>query len=105
MAEIVDVDSHVHEPAAVWDDHVPAADRDRVRRAFSAVTADDGTVTTTLNGKPAKGLNRTKLNRQAIWRPGMTIDDIGGLDPNVGHAPNPGAWDATVRLADMDAMG
>ena len=34
MAEIIDVDSHVYEPAALWDDFVPEADRDRVRQAF-----------------------------------------------------------------------
>ena len=105
MAEVIDVDSHVHEPAAIWDDYVPAADRDRVRQAFVADVAPDGTVVTTLNGRPAKGLNRSKLNRQAIWRPGMTLDDIGGLDPEAGHELNPGAWDATARLADMDGMG
>lgn len=105
MAEIVDVDSHVHEPSAIWDDYVPSADRERVRAAFSADTAADGTVTTTLNGRPATGLNRSKLNRQAVWRPGMTIDHIGGIDPSVGVEPNPGAWDAAARVADMDAMG
>ncbi|HLG66807.1 MAG TPA: amidohydrolase family protein [Acidimicrobiales bacterium] len=105
MAAVIDVDSHVHEPAAVWDEYVPPGDRERVRRAFCAVTAPDGTVTTTLNGRPAKGLNRSKVNRQAIWRPGMTIEQIGDLDPDTGHELNPGAWDAAARLADMDAMG
>jgi predicted TIM-barrel fold metal-dependent hydrolase len=105
MAEVVDVDSHVYEPAAVWDDYVPAADRDRVARAFSARLGADGSVTTTLNGQPAKGMNRSKIVRQAIWKPGMTIDDVAALDPDVAHPLNPGAWDATARLADMDAMG
>lgn len=105
MAEIVDADSHVYEPAAIWDDYVPAADRDRVNQAFSSRVGDDGTVTTVLNGQPAKGLNRSRINRQAIWRPGMTVDDIGALDPEVSHPLNPGGWDATARLADMDAMG
>ena len=105
MAEVIDADSHVHEPVAIWDEYVPTGDRERVRRAFFADTAADGTVTTTLNGTPAKGLNRSKLNRQAIWRPGMTIEQIGDLDPDTGHELNPGAWNAAARLADMDAMG
>jgi uncharacterized protein len=43
--------------------------------------------------------------RQAIWRPGMTLDEVGGLDPDVFHPMNPGAWDPAVRVGDMDAMG
>jgi predicted TIM-barrel fold metal-dependent hydrolase len=105
MAEVVDVDSHVYEPAAVWDDHVPTGDRDRVMQAFSSRVGVDGTVETILNGAPARGLNRRKIIRQAIWRPGMTVEDIGALDPDVAHPLNPGAWDAAARLADMDAMG
>jgi uncharacterized protein len=105
MAEVVDVDSHVYEPAAVWDDYVPAADRDRVRRAFSSDLDSDGTVTTILNGEPAKNLNRTKVVRQAIWRPGLTLDEIGDLDPTAAHSINPGAWDPVARVADMDTLG
>jgi predicted TIM-barrel fold metal-dependent hydrolase len=105
MAEVVDVDSHVYEPAAIWDDYVPAADRDRVTAAFSSRVDADGVAVTTLNGAPAKGLNRSKINRQAIWRPGMTVDEIGALDPAMGHPLNPGGWDAAARLADLDAMG
>jgi predicted TIM-barrel fold metal-dependent hydrolase len=105
MAEVVDVDSHVYEPAAIWDDYVPSGDGDRVRRAFFSRIDDDGTVSTTLNGTAAKNLNRSKLIRQAIWRPGLTIDDIGDLDPTVPHPINPGAWDPAARLADMDALG
>jgi predicted TIM-barrel fold metal-dependent hydrolase len=105
MAEVVDVDSHVYEPAAVWDEYVPAGDRDRVRQAFSSDLGPDGTVTTTLNGQPAKQLNRTKVVRQAIWRPGMTIDEIGDLSPTGDHAINPGAWEPAARVADMDTLG
>lgn len=97
MAEVIDVDSHVYEPAAVWDEYVPAGDRDRVRRAFSSSVGPDGAVTTTLNGEVAKNLNRSMLVRQAIWRPGMTIDEIGNLDPTVFHPLNPGAWDPAAK--------
>lgn len=105
MAEVVDVDSHVYEPAAIWDEYVPAADRDRVRRAFSSVIHQDGIVRTTLNGEVAKNLNRTKVVRQAIWRPGLSIDEIGNLDPAVAHPLNPGAWDPAARVVDMDTLG
>jgi predicted TIM-barrel fold metal-dependent hydrolase len=105
MAEVVDVDSHVYEPEAIWLDYVPAGDRERVRKAFWSRIDEDGSVATVLNGQPAKGLNRSKLIRQAIWRPGLTLDDIGGMDPNVAHPINPGAWDPAARLADMDTLG
>lgn len=104
MAEVVDVDSHVYEPTAIWD-YVPSGDRDQVAAAFFSRVEDDGMVSTILNGAPAKGLNRSHIVRQAIWRPGMSVDDVGALDPSVGHPLNPGAWDAAARLADMDAMG
>ncbi len=105
MGQVIDVDSHVYEPAAVWEEYVPASDRDRAKRAFHHVIDADGQATTTLNGRRAKELNRTQLVRQAIWRPGMTVEDVGRLDANVFHPLNPGAWDAPTRLADMDAMG
>jgi predicted TIM-barrel fold metal-dependent hydrolase len=104
MANIVDADSHVYEPAAVWE-HVADADRRFARSAFHHVVGPDGDIEVTLNGEPGKSMNRSRLNRQAIWRPGMTPDTIGGLDPD-GFTPlNPGAGNAADRLADMDAMG
>ena len=58
-----------------------------------------------LNGQPGRSLHRAKLVRQAIWRPGMTLEDIGALDPHSFHRLNPGASEAAARLEDMDAMG
>jgi predicted TIM-barrel fold metal-dependent hydrolase len=95
---IVDVDSHVYEPEAVWTDYLDEGDA--ARRAFARQA--DGVV---LNDMPAKPLNRSKINRQAIWRPGMTPTSIGELDPNGDHEANPGAWDPVARLADLDALG
>jgi predicted TIM-barrel fold metal-dependent hydrolase len=45
------------------------------------------------------------IPRHAIWRPGMTWDDIGALDASRRHDMNPGASDPRARLADMDKMG
>ncbi len=105
MALIIDVDSHVYEPAAIWDEYVPAKDRDRAKKAFHHSIDDQGNRTTTLNGQPAKDLNRSMLVRQALWKPGMTVEEIGQLDPQVFQPLNPGAADAKARLVDMDAMG
>jgi uncharacterized protein len=105
MAQVIDVDSHVYEPAAVWDDYVPAGERDRAKRAFHHAIDADGQATTILNGKSARELNQTVLVRQAIWRPGMTVEEVGRMDPGTFHPLNPGAWSAEARLVDMDAIG
>jgi predicted TIM-barrel fold metal-dependent hydrolase len=102
--EVVDADSHVYEPEALWD-FVPDADRARATDAFFHRFDADGSSITTVNGEPAKEMNRRKLIRQAVWKPGMSIDHIGALDPDTFVAPNPGASDARARLADMDEMG
>src|SRR5262249_11824503 len=46
-----------------------------------------------------------RINRSAIWRPGMTPEEIGAMDPNRHHPINPGASNPAARLSDMDRMG
>jgi predicted TIM-barrel fold metal-dependent hydrolase len=105
MPEVIDSDSHVYEPAAVWDDFIASEHRQQAMTAFHHVTDDQGNETIVLNGKPGRSLHRAKLVRQAIWRPGMTLEDVGALDPAAFYPLNPGASQAGPRLADMDAMG
>ena len=101
----VDVDSHVYEPPEIWDRYVPADLRGIAKSAFFHEVDDQGNRLTIVNGVPGRELNRSRLVRQAIWKPGMTVDDIGALDPDV-HVPlNPGASNPQARLADMNAMG
>jgi predicted TIM-barrel fold metal-dependent hydrolase len=40
-----------------------------------------------------------------VWRPGLTPEAIGRLDPSNPPEPNPGAWDPSARVADMDTLG
>ena len=101
---VVDVDSHVYEPPEVWD-RVPTEYRALARSAFYHELDDRGNRLTVVNGKPARELNRSRIVRQAVWRPGMTTDDIGQLDPDVYTPINPGASQVAPRLEDMDAMG
>lgn len=101
---IIDADSHVFEPTDVWEEYLDRAYRPLARSAFWYEEMD-GTVTAILNGKPAKPINASKINRQAIWRPGMKPEDIGALDPAVAHPINPGAEDPRARLRDMNALG
>ena len=101
---VIDADSHVFEPTAIWEEYLDRHYRPLARSAFWYEEAD-GVTTAILNGRPAKPLNASRINRQAIWRPGMKPEDIGALDPTVSHPINPGASDPSARLRDMDTLG
>src|SRR5262249_53410679 len=79
--------------------------RGLARSAFYHEVDDEGNRLTVVNGAPGKELNRSRLVRQAIWKPGMTVDEIGALDPDEFVPITPGAYDPQARVADMDAMG
>lgn len=102
---VFDSCSYVLEPPAIWEQYLDPAYRVAARSAFYFHMDGSGIITTILNGKPAKPMNTSRIFRQAIWRPGMTVEQIGELDPRAFHQINPGAWDAKARLKDMDAMG
>jgi predicted TIM-barrel fold metal-dependent hydrolase len=102
---VIDVDSHVYEPAAIWEQFLDRDYRVAARSAFWHEVDDLGIETTILNGQRARALQRSGINRAACWRPGMTPQQIGQLDPEVRHPITPGAQDPAPRLADMDAMG
>jgi predicted TIM-barrel fold metal-dependent hydrolase len=102
---VVDIDSHVWEPADVWEKYLDREYRVLARNAFWHDVDDLGIETTVLNGRAARPLRRSGINRQACWRPGMTPAAIGQLDPEARHPITPGAVDPRARLADMDAMG
>ncbi|TMA36148.1 MAG: hypothetical protein E6J83_17140 [Deltaproteobacteria bacterium] len=102
---VVDVDSHVYEPAAIWEDYLGRDERPLARAAFWHEIDAGGLETTILNGRPVRALERSGIPRRACWRPGMTPQSIGALDPEAPHAVSPGAVDPAARLRDMDAMG
>ena len=102
---IVDVDSHVWEPSVIWEKYLDRDYRVLARSAFWHETDTHGIETTILNGRRARPLKRNGINRQACWRPGLTPDEIGALDPDVEQPMTPGAQDPVARLRDMDAMG
>ena len=58
-----------------------------------------------INGEICRDTTNINLPRHALWRPGMTWESVGELDPDVRHAMNEGAWEPQARLRDMDAMG
>jgi predicted TIM-barrel fold metal-dependent hydrolase len=102
---VIDADSHVFEPQAVWTQYLEPEYRFAARSAFSYHDDGEGHFGVILNGKPAPWLNRGMLNRYALWRPGMTPEAIGALDPAKPVEINPGAHEAKQRLRDMDRMG
>ena len=101
---VIDSDSHVLETPAVWTEYLEPEYRALARTWFWPF-GDPVTHEVFLNGATVPGLDRSGIPRHAVWKPGMTMADIGRLDPKTAHPASPGASDPTARLADMDAMG
>ena len=101
---VFDADSHVVEPRDVWEKYLEPEYRVLGKHAL---WREDGEFNSYLkvNGKMFRDTGNTNIPRHAIWRPGMTWDSIGDLDPDIFHAPNDGSWDPRARLHDMDQMG
>jgi predicted TIM-barrel fold metal-dependent hydrolase len=102
--QVIDADSHVFEPSVIWEKYLDPAYRVAARSAFY-YHEDEHAAGVILNGRQAPLMHTGRINRSAIWRPGMTPEEIGALDPNRPHPINPGAHTAPARLADMDRMG
>jgi uncharacterized protein len=102
---VLDADSHVFEPAEIWTEYLEPEYRVAARSAFYFSQSADGLCTVILNGHPAPAIDSSRLNRRAIWRPGMTADEIGRLDPGTPYPINPGSQNAIARLKDMDEIG
>lgn len=101
---VFDADSHVVEPREIWERYL---DREYRVLGKQALWREDGETTSYLkvNGKIFRDTGNTNIPRHAIWRPGMSWDSVGELDPDVRHQANDGSWDPQVRLHDMDEMG
>src|SRR5215213_6147408 len=101
---VFDTDSHVVEPPAVWEKYLDAEYRALGRHALWRQEGSNSNYLK-VNGVAFRDTMNPNLPRYALWRPGMTWDAIGELDPDVKHPINPGASDPRTRLRDMDAMG
>ena len=102
---VIDADSHVFEPQAIWNEYLEPEYRFAARSAFSYHDDGEGRCAVIVNGKPAPWLNTGMLNRYALWRPGLTAEAIGAMEPGKPVEINPGAFDPKQRLHDMDRMG
>jgi len=102
---VVDADSHVYEPPAIWTDYLSERERTLAEDAFWHERGPRGTELTVVNGKTVRSLHRSALNRFACFRPGATIESIAALDPTQPSDDTPGAADGAARVRDLDALG
>jgi predicted TIM-barrel fold metal-dependent hydrolase len=101
---VFDGDSHVVEPPELWEKYLQPEYRQLGKQAL---WRQDGKINSYLkiNGEVFRDTTNPNLPRHALWRPGMTWEAIGELDPNTRHPINEGACDPRARLSDMDRMG
>jgi uncharacterized protein len=101
---VFDSDSHVVEPPELWSKYLEPEYRTLGRHAL---WREEGTHSSYLkiNGKTFRDTMNSNIPRHAIWKPGMTWDSIGELDPSRRHPMTAGASAPEARLKDMDAMG
>lgn len=101
---VFDSDSHIVEPAAIWEKYL---DPDYRSLGKSALWREEGKANSYLkvNGKIFRDKMNPNIPRHAIWRPGMTWEQVGELDPSIRHDQTAGASDPRARLRDMDEMG
>src|SRR4030081_3950479 len=85
---VIDAESHVMEPRELWTEYVEPDYRVLARSSLLAY-GDEVTGEVILNGLPVPGLSSGRLPRYAIWRPGMSAEEIGMLDPREEYPMNP----------------
>ncbi|MGH7865701.1 MAG: amidohydrolase family protein [Candidatus Binataceae bacterium] len=101
---VFDSDSHVVEPPELWNKYLEPEYRTLGKHAL---WREEGKHSSYLkvNGKVFRDTMNSNIPRHAIWKPGMTWDEVGELDATNRHPLTPGASDPKARLKDMDAMG
>jgi len=101
---VFDSDSHVVEPRELWDKYLEPEYRTAGKQALWREEGKLGSYLK-VNGKMIRDSMNSNIPRHAIWKPGMTWDKVGELDPDQRHAMTEGASNPQARLRDMDAMG
>jgi predicted TIM-barrel fold metal-dependent hydrolase len=103
---VFDCDSHVVEPPAVWDEYVPAADRDWVKSQFCFHTDTDQLM---INGRVVPA-SRERSNAAEVGWARWGKEAIGRLTPGTAEWQAKlgrllGCRDPHARLDDMAALG
>ena len=101
---VFDSDSHIVEPREIWEKYL---DPEYRTLGKFALWREEGEINSYLkvNGKIYRDTMNPNIPRHAIWKPGMSWDEVGELDPDIRHQKTQGASDPQARLRDMDAMG
>jgi len=101
---VFDSDSHVVEPAELWTKYLDSEYRTLGKHALWREEGKFGSYLK-VNGKIFRDTMNSNIPRHAIWRPGMSWDQVGELDPDRRHPMCAGASNVEARLHDMGAMG
>jgi uncharacterized protein len=101
---VFDADSHVVEPRELWEKYLEPEYRVPGRLALWREEGKLGSYLK-INGEVYRDTENPNIPSYAVWRPGMTWEAIGDLDPKLPHPANEGASEPHARLRDMDAMG
>jgi uncharacterized protein len=101
---ILDSDSHVVETPDLWEKYLEPEYRTLGKHALWREEGKLGSYLK-VNGKVFRDTMNSNIPRHAIWKPGMTWDQVGQLDPKTRHTTTAGASNPQARLKDMDAMG
>ena len=101
---VFDANSHIVESPEIWEKYL---EPDYRALGKFSLWREDGQYASYLkiNGEAHHDQVNPNIPRYAIWRPGMTCEQVGALDPDTRHAMTEGASDPQARLRDMDAMG
>ncbi len=101
---VFDSDSHIIEPKEVWEKYLDPEYRTLGKQALWREEGQNNSYLI-VNGKMFRDSFNSNIPRLAIYKPGMTWEQVGELDPEIRHAQTEGASDPLARLKDMDAMG
>ncbi|MGH7933354.1 MAG: amidohydrolase family protein [Candidatus Binataceae bacterium] len=101
---VFDADSHIVEPRELWETYLEPEYRVPGKLALWREEGKLGSYLK-INGEVFRDTESLNIPSHAIWRPGMTWEAIGELDPKTRHPANEGASKPAARLRDMDAMG
>src|SRR5271155_470072 len=74
-------DSHVVEPPALWEEYLEPEYRTLGKHALWRQEGRTGAYLK-VNGEIFRDTGNANLPRHALWRPGMTWEAIGELDPH-----------------------
>src|SRR5260221_3911252 len=94
---VLDSDSHVVETPELWEKYLEPEYRTLGKHAL---WRQEGRAASYLkvNGEIFRDRGNPNLPRHALWRPGMTWDAIGELDPRTRHPIHDCAWEPQVKL-------